>query len=83
MRLKIKNCRYIFGLVLIFLILSNPSLNSFKDFIGLYPEVEANNRVRRSYNFFIFSTYQEAHEDNFGSSLYYIGIADNFFQYYP
>jgi hypothetical protein len=60
--------------ILIFLIITNPSLKTFKDYV--------NTDARRNYNFILFSIYQHIEYDRsgYGSyTYYYLGIAENFF----
>ena len=76
--------KIIIALILAFLILTNPSLKTFKDYAG----IQQGNAERRNYNFFIFSIYQNTEtrprgdDPDEGYSIYihyYLGIADNFF----
>ncbi|MEO8854326.1 MAG: hypothetical protein ABI359_11125 [Ginsengibacter sp.] len=71
--------------ILVFLIITNPSLETFKDYAGIQ---QKNTAARRNYNFFIFSIYQNretrqlSEDTDEGYSIYthyYLGIADNFF----
>jgi len=81
MKNKYTRLKIIIGVILIVLVITNPSLKDFKEYKGISPIVSENNIVRRSHNFILFSTYQEA--DNIGEfyhSISYIGVFDNFFE---
>ena len=66
-----KKVLYLLGGITMLFIITNPSINSFKEHLG---KTSANG-MSRKYNFFLFSIYR-AHYD-------YLGIAGNFFELTP
>lgn len=60
------------GILLFILLITNPSLNNFKEFIGQKPN------VRRSSNYLIFSIFN----DNYSNKAY-LGIIKNFYDITP
>lgn len=79
--------KLIIAIVIIFLIITNPSLKAFKDYVGVR---QTNLNARRNFNFIIFSIYKEEYKNQgseaYGMSSYtssythyYLGIAENFF----
>ena len=79
--IKLSRIKLIIGIALIFMIITNPSIKEFKEFIGISPAAEDNNAVRRTHNFILFSIYQEANDKGeFYYSTSYLGIASNFFE---
>lgn len=59
------------GVILVLLLILNPSLNQFKEYLGK----EDSNMYRRTNNFFICSIYQNGNDDN----ERYFAILGNFF----
>lgn len=75
-RTKIKERKRLFitGLILFFLMFTNPNFREYKEFKG------TNIRgLSRSLNCFIFSVYKERGYKAY-SNTYYLGIAKNFIQ---
>src|ERR1700750_3265887 len=62
---------YVIGAIILILIITNPSVKAFKDYLGHGNE----GGLSRQANFFIFSIYL-----NWGNSAEYFGIAGNFYQ---
>lgn len=79
--------KLIIAIVIIFLIITNPSPKSFKDYLGVS---QTNLNARRNFNFIIFSIYKEEYQNqaseaygvtssSYSYKHYYLGIAENFF----
>ena len=81
MNYKFTKQRIIVASIIIFLIATNPSLQNFKEFKGIEPVAENNLAVRKNYNFVLFSIYQQADDNGYYHSVYYVGTAYNFFQF--
>ncbi len=64
--------------ILLFLIITNPSLQNFKEYKGIEPEAQYDKAVRRNYNFILFSIYQQSNGEGLYYDNYYLGIAANF-----
>ena len=64
----------VIGCIVLFFILTNPSMKSFKEYEG----ETSYKGLKRKYNFIMFSIYKNGSET-------YIGVAKNFFYlgYYP
>lgn len=71
-KIKENKKTFIVGFIVLFLILTNPTLDDFKVYKGT-PFIDY---VRKESNYFIFSIYRV--EDDYYE---YIGIADNFFSH--
>lgn len=70
-----KKLRVIVFLIIVFLIVTNPSVKDYKEYTG--SEI-----VKRKYNFILFSLYDKGDKDgDYLSNYYDLGIASNFFQY--
>lgn len=67
---KKKKKRFIIGIVLFFLLMTNPSINDFRIFVG---EKHSSNVTKKA-NFFLFSIYKGGAV----SYYYYLGFANNF-----
>ena len=81
MKRKFSVIKITIGIILIVLIVSNPSLKDFKEFKGIEPEAKYDKAVRRNYNFILFSIYQQADENSNYGSIYYLGVLDLFFEF--
>jgi hypothetical protein len=72
--MKKKRTLVTIGIILLGLILTNPTMNDFKDFIGDY------GAAKKKYNFIVFSIYYES-PTLVGASYHrieYVGICKNF-----
>ena len=73
----LKRKHYIIGGIVLLLLITNPSRNSFASFLhktGL-------SNIGRDYNFLICSVYSQKEKDKYGDlngKTYYLGIAGNF-----
>lgn len=73
-KFKERKKSFITGIILFFLMLTNPNLREFKDFSGTNKKMEKSlgiYEVTREINGFFFSVYND-------SGNYYLGIAKNF-----
>ena len=76
-----KGIKIITAFIIIFLIITNPDMKVFKEYVGVR---QTSVNVKRNYNFIIFSMYQYTYEESTGVEeytykKYYLGIAANFF----
>jgi hypothetical protein len=73
-----KKVLYVFGGLLLILILTNPTMNTFKEKIGIPDKIATVNRT----NYFLFSTYKETVSINgMTSSHNYLGFLTIFLMY--
>lgn len=71
--------KYFAGIILVVLIILNPSSSRFKEFIGGNKSVSESNNLRRDYNFIVFSIFSDENIEE-GATTKYIGILGNFIQ---
>jgi len=75
-----KKILIVVGVVLLLLIITNPSLKAFRDFnpsLSTYSNYSVSPDYKRSINCFIFSVYKYVDTDHDYSATY-LGIAGNF-----
>lgn len=80
-KIKRRDLKFAIAGLVVFLIITNPSLKDFRDFEGLYPYETKFIGLKRSHNFILFSVFEkrDRSEGELRSSSY-LGVAGNFFK---